>query len=251
MLSQQPEADALLDRDPLALLIGMLLDQQIPLEKAFSSPYVLARAARARAGRGTRSPGRRRTSLVAIFAKPPALHRFPGRWPSGCRRCAGRWSSTTTATRRGVWDRRAADGEELLRRVAGAARLRQAEGADLRGAARQAVRRRRRRAGGRPPGSTARRATYQSVADIARRRVAGRGAGVQEADEGRRQGEGLTPPDRGFRRPGRAGSRTGKRRVAGPRRWVNGGAGAGHLVRWDTGAGRVPGDGAGMGGAAL
>ena len=42
MLSQQPEADALLDRDPLALVIGMVLDQQIPLEKAFSSPWVLA-----------------------------------------------------------------------------------------------------------------------------------------------------------------------------------------------------------------
>ena len=42
MLSQQPEADALLDRDPLALVIGMVLDQQVPLEKAFSSPYVLA-----------------------------------------------------------------------------------------------------------------------------------------------------------------------------------------------------------------
>src|SRR2546423_1109520 len=40
-LATDPAADELLATDPLALLIGMLLDQQIPLEKAFSSPYVL------------------------------------------------------------------------------------------------------------------------------------------------------------------------------------------------------------------
>jgi formate dehydrogenase major subunit len=38
-----PEANALLDRSPLALLIGMLLDQQVPLERAFAAPYELAR----------------------------------------------------------------------------------------------------------------------------------------------------------------------------------------------------------------
>ena len=37
-LSGDPAADQLLSRDPLALLIGMVLDQQIPLERAFSSP---------------------------------------------------------------------------------------------------------------------------------------------------------------------------------------------------------------------
>ena len=37
-LAQDPEADALLDRDPLALLIGMLLDQQFPMERAFQGP---------------------------------------------------------------------------------------------------------------------------------------------------------------------------------------------------------------------
>ena len=37
-----PEADALLNRDPLALLIGMLLDQQIAIELAFLGPYRLA-----------------------------------------------------------------------------------------------------------------------------------------------------------------------------------------------------------------
>ena len=36
------EANKLLERSPLALLIGMVLDQQVPMEKAFSSPYELA-----------------------------------------------------------------------------------------------------------------------------------------------------------------------------------------------------------------
>ncbi|MGZ6792965.1 MAG: HhH-GPD-type base excision DNA repair protein, partial [Mycobacteriales bacterium] len=40
-LSQDKDADALLSKDPLALLLGMLLDQQIPMEKAFKGPQVL------------------------------------------------------------------------------------------------------------------------------------------------------------------------------------------------------------------
>ncbi len=46
VLPIDPEANQLLERSPLALLIGMVLDQQVPMEKAFSSPYVLAAAAR-------------------------------------------------------------------------------------------------------------------------------------------------------------------------------------------------------------
>ena len=42
-LPVDPDANELLSRDPLALLIGMLLDQQVPLEKAFSGPRDLAR----------------------------------------------------------------------------------------------------------------------------------------------------------------------------------------------------------------
>src|SRR3954471_6541757 len=77
MLSQQPEADALLDRDPLALVMGMVLDQQIPLEKAFSSPYVLTE----RLGHvpdAAEIAAMPEDVLVSIFSTPPALHRFPG-----------------------------------------------------------------------------------------------------------------------------------------------------------------------------
>jgi uncharacterized HhH-GPD family protein len=70
------EANKLLGSDPLALLIGMVLDQQVPLEKAFSSPYVLAQ----RLGHVPTAEEIAHfdtEALIAIFAKPPALHRFP------------------------------------------------------------------------------------------------------------------------------------------------------------------------------
>src|SRR3712207_144594 len=76
-LAQDPDADALLSRDPLALLIGMVLDQQIPLEKAFSSPYLLTQ----RLGHDLDAREIAEydpEALAAIFATPPALHRFPG-----------------------------------------------------------------------------------------------------------------------------------------------------------------------------
>jgi uncharacterized HhH-GPD family protein len=69
-------ANELLSRSPLALLTAMLLDQQVPLEKAFSSPYQLALrlghepTAEELAGY---DPG----ALAAIFSERPALHRFP------------------------------------------------------------------------------------------------------------------------------------------------------------------------------
>ncbi len=76
-LAQDPDADALLDRDPLALLIGMLLDQQFPMERAFAGPAGLARRlgvdrldARALAEYDPEA-------LAALFTGPPALHRYP------------------------------------------------------------------------------------------------------------------------------------------------------------------------------
>ena len=75
-LAQHLDADKLLAKDPLALLIGMVLDQQIPLERAFKSPYDLT----LRLGHkldvhelAAADP----TELAAIFSQPPALHRFP------------------------------------------------------------------------------------------------------------------------------------------------------------------------------
>ncbi len=71
-----PEADELLAREPLALLIGFVLDQQVPLQKAFSGPLELRRRigtldAAAIAAMDTEK-------LEAAFRQRPALHRFPG-----------------------------------------------------------------------------------------------------------------------------------------------------------------------------
>jgi len=70
------EADRLLANDPLALLIGFVLDQQVTLQKAFSGPLELRKRlgsldARAIAVMDT-------AELEAVFARRPALHRFPG-----------------------------------------------------------------------------------------------------------------------------------------------------------------------------
>jgi uncharacterized HhH-GPD family protein len=72
----EPEANELLSRSPLALLIGMVLDQQVPLERAFSAPLDLVR----RLGHEPTvaeladfDP----VALARIFSERPALHRYP------------------------------------------------------------------------------------------------------------------------------------------------------------------------------
>jgi uncharacterized HhH-GPD family protein len=76
-LAQNVDADRLLGESPLALLIGMVLDQQIPLEWAFTGPLTLS----ARLGSSldaTDLADRDPEELAAVFATPPAIHRFPG-----------------------------------------------------------------------------------------------------------------------------------------------------------------------------
>ncbi len=71
-----PEADELLVTDPLALLIGMLLDQQVPMEWAFKGPFTL----RQRLG-GTLDAGEiaamGQEAVVEVFCTKPAMHRYP------------------------------------------------------------------------------------------------------------------------------------------------------------------------------
>jgi uncharacterized HhH-GPD family protein len=75
-LSGDLEADRLISEDPLALLIGMVLDQQIPLERAFSSPRDMQQRLGGKLDARTiaeMDPGK----LAAVFSERPALHRFP------------------------------------------------------------------------------------------------------------------------------------------------------------------------------
>ena len=71
-----PEANRLLETDPLALLIGLVLDQQVKMEKAFVGPYELKRRLGHLDARriATMDPDK----LGAVFRERPALHRFPG-----------------------------------------------------------------------------------------------------------------------------------------------------------------------------
>ncbi len=70
-----PEADRLLVTDPLALLIGMLLDQQVPMEWAFKGPLTLTE--RLDGLDATRIAAMDPEALVAVFVEKPALHRYP------------------------------------------------------------------------------------------------------------------------------------------------------------------------------
>jgi len=71
-----PAADALLGSDPLALLIGFVLDQQVTVQKAFAGPAELRRRLGTldAAALAAIEPG----AFAAAFAERPALHRFPG-----------------------------------------------------------------------------------------------------------------------------------------------------------------------------
>jgi uncharacterized HhH-GPD family protein len=67
------EANALIASDPMALLIGFALDQQVSVPKAFSGPYVLRERV------GTLDPAAlAEQDLEPVFREKPAIHRFPG-----------------------------------------------------------------------------------------------------------------------------------------------------------------------------
>ncbi len=118
-LATETAADARLDRDPLALLIGMLLDQQVPMEKAFSSPELLAtRMGLAADDRldAQAIAGADPDALLAWFKGPPALHRFPGamaeRTRALCELLVSEYDGDAAAVWTGV-----ETGEELVRRL--------------------------------------------------------------------------------------------------------------------------------------
>ena len=77
-LAQRPEADALLGRSPLAALVGMLLDQQVPMEWAFSGPYTIASRLGADDLDAHEIAVRDPEEFAALLSEKPAVHRFPG-----------------------------------------------------------------------------------------------------------------------------------------------------------------------------
>ena len=75
-LTGRPDADELLARDPNALLLGMVLDQQIPMEKAFSGPAVIAERMGGLDVRAIAAADPE--EFKTVCSTPPAVHRFPG-----------------------------------------------------------------------------------------------------------------------------------------------------------------------------
>ncbi|KZS72504.1 Fe-S cluster assembly protein HesB [Mycobacterium kansasii] len=116
-LAQDQAADALLDSNPFALLVGMLLDQQVPLETAFAGPKKIAdRMGGFDAGEiADYDPEK----FVALCSEKPAIHRFPGSMAKRIQALAqivvDRYGGDAAA----VWTAGDPDGNELLRRLKG------------------------------------------------------------------------------------------------------------------------------------
>ncbi|MFB4317931.1 HhH-GPD-type base excision DNA repair protein [Actinomadura sp. 21ATH] len=78
VLAQKPEADELLGRSPLAALTGMLLDQQIPMEWAFTGPYTIARRLGSADLDAHEIAAYDPERFAALLSEKPAVHRYPG-----------------------------------------------------------------------------------------------------------------------------------------------------------------------------
>lgn len=77
-LSQDPEADELLGRSPLAALVGMLLDQQVPMEWAFKGPRTIADRLGADDLDAHDIAAQDPEAFAALLSDKPAVHRYPG-----------------------------------------------------------------------------------------------------------------------------------------------------------------------------
>lgn len=77
-LAQQPDADELLGRSPLAALVGMLLDQQVPMEWAFSGPYTIAGRLGGDDLDAAEIAAYDPDAFAELLKQKPAVHRYPG-----------------------------------------------------------------------------------------------------------------------------------------------------------------------------
>lgn len=109
------DADALLTDEPLALLIGMLLDQQIAMETAFAGPLKI----RERTGGldAASIAGADPDDFAAVFGQTPAVHRFPGsmagRVQSLCQTLVDEWGGDASR----LWTEGDPDGATVLKRL--------------------------------------------------------------------------------------------------------------------------------------
>ena len=116
-LTGDADADALLSDDPFALLLGMLLDQQIAMESAFAGP------AKIRDRIGTLDPaaiaGFDAAAFVEVFRATPAVHRYPGSMAARTQALAGVVATDWSGDASALWTAGSPDGAEILRRLKG------------------------------------------------------------------------------------------------------------------------------------
>jgi uncharacterized HhH-GPD family protein len=115
-LAQEPDADALLGRSPLAALVGMLLDQQIPMEWAFKGPSTIARRLGADDLDAHDIAAQDPEAFAAVLSEKPAVHRYPGsmarRIQQLCQYLVEHYDGDAEAVWKGV-----DSGAELLKRL--------------------------------------------------------------------------------------------------------------------------------------
>jgi uncharacterized HhH-GPD family protein len=113
-IAQEPEADAVLSESPFALLMGMMLDQQFPMERAFAGPSKI------RDRFGTLDPSAIAAAdpaeFAAMCAVPPAVHRFPGSMAARIQQLAAIVVDEYDGVAERLWTE-AGSGRELMRRL--------------------------------------------------------------------------------------------------------------------------------------
>ena len=115
-LSQDPDADALLSRSPLAALVGLLLDQQVPMEWAFKGPWTIAQRLRDDDLDAHRIAAHDPDAFAALLAEKPAVHRYPGSMAKRVQQLCGYLVEHYDGDAEAVWAD-AGTGAELLKRL--------------------------------------------------------------------------------------------------------------------------------------
>lgn len=108
-------ADALLTDNPLALLVGMLLDQQVPMETAFAGPLKIEQ--RTGATDAATIAGMDPDVFLDAFKETPAVHRFPGSMATRVQALSQELVDAWDGDAAAIWTRGAPDGDEVLRRL--------------------------------------------------------------------------------------------------------------------------------------
>ena len=114
-LAQEAEADALISQNPFALLVGMVLDQQIPLEVAFAGPRKIAD--RIGGFDAVAIADYDPDKFAALCSERPAIHRFPGSMAKRIQAVAQIVVDQYDGDAAALWTAGDPDGPELLRRL--------------------------------------------------------------------------------------------------------------------------------------